>query len=409
MKKPYTPSDLVLKRYASVLVRFALGNGKGIKKGDVVHITVPEVAKPLLAAVRNEVLRAGGHVLLNYLPDSTPTHNFAADFFTHTADHQLDFFPEHYYQGLVKQTDHFLDLSGETPPHALSSTDPKKIMRRGVAMKPYRALRTEKELAGQLSWCIALYGTEAMAKEAGLTLEAYWKEIIRACFLNEAEPIAKWKSVYREISGYEKKLNTLTPKVEKLHITGSDADLWVTLGEGRQWLSGRGCNIPSFEIFTSPDWRGTSGWIRFNQPLYRYGTKVTGIELWFENGLVVKSKAKTGEKILREMIATEGANRIGEFSLTDKRHSRITKFMAETLYDENMGGPYGNTHLALGSAYLDTYTGDRASLTTEKKTALGYNDSSVHTDIISTTNRTVTAHLKNGTTKVIYDRGQFVL
>jgi aminopeptidase len=83
--------------------------------------------------------------------------------------------------------------------------------------------------------------------------------------------------------------------------------------------------------------------------------------------------------------------------------------MAETLYDENMGGPQGNTHLALGVAYKDTCTGDIAGMKEDEFSSLGFNDSSVHTDIISTTRRTVTAHLKDGTTKVIYTDGQFTL
>ena len=60
------------------------------------------------------------------------------------------------------------------------------------------------------------------------------------------------------------------------------------------------------------------------------------------------------------MIATEGADRIGEFSLTDRRLSRITRFMAHTLYDENVGGAFGNTHIALGRSYQDAYDGDPA-------------------------------------------------
>jgi aminopeptidase len=109
------------------------------------------------------------------------------------------------------------------------------------------------------------------------------------------------------------------------------------------------------------------------------------------------------------MIATDGADKVGEFSMTDKRHSRITKFMAETLFDENMGGPQGNSHIALGSAYADAFSGDVGKLSAEDKKKLGFNDSSVHTDIITTTKRRVTAHLTDGKTKVLYDNGQFVL
>ncbi len=69
--------------------------------------------------------------------------------------------------------------------------------------------------------------------------------------------------------------------IERVHVEGEDVDLRIAIGEQRRWLGGRGRNIPSFEIFTSPDWRGTEGWIDFNQPLYRYGNLVKGIRLEF--------------------------------------------------------------------------------------------------------------------------------
>jgi len=405
----YTPSKKVLERYADVLVNFALGSGKGIKKGEVVCINGSEATKPLFVAVRNAVLKAGGHVILQYQPGGDDRYNLSRDFFEYAQEHQLDFFPSKYIRGLVDQMDHVLFILGDNNPHALKGVDPKKIMRRGMANKQYLEWRTEKEHKGKFTWTIGLYCTSAMAKEADLTLEQYWKEIIQACFLDQKNPIAHWRKVYREIGVYKKKLNALSPKIDKLHVEGPDADLWITLGKKRRWIAGRGRNIPSFEIFTSPDWRGTNGWIRFNQPLYRYGSLITGVELWFEDGRVVASRAKKGEKLLKTMTATHNADKVGEYSLTDSRHSRITKFMANTLYDENVGGTQGNTHIALGSAYADTYAGDVSKLTPKQKAALGYNDSSVHTDIISTARRTVTAYLKNGKTKVIYKNGRFVL
>lgn len=409
MAKPYTPSKEVLKKYADVLVNFALNGGKGIKKGDVVNINGPESSKPLFTAVRNAVIEAGGHTILHYLPDEEDRYNFSANFFERAKTHQLDFFPQHYFRGLVDQTDHLVFILGNTDPHSLKNVPAEKIMRRTKALKLYKDWRQAKEQQGKFSWTIALYGTPAMAKEAGLSMKEYWKEIIKACYLDQKNPIAAWRKVYKEIHVYKDKLNRLAPKIDKLHVYGADADLWLKLGEKRKWRSGSGANIPSFEIFTSPDWRGTNGWIRFNQPLYRYGTRLTGIELWFKNGKVVKSKAKTGEKLLKQMIATPGADKVGEFSMTDKRHSRITKFMAETLYDENMGGAQGNTHVALGSSFPDAYAGDMKKLNKKLQAKLGFNDSSVHTDIITTTKRRVTAHLHDGSQKIIYDNGQFVL
>lgn len=414
MQKPYTPSPEILTKYADVMVNFALRGGKGIKKGDVVRLSASESAKPLYTAICNAIVKAGGHVIGNYAPDEEKgdkRRNISSSryFYENATEEQINFFPAKYLRGLIDTIDHSLFILADKDPHALEGIDPKKMMQRGQALKPFMDWRKEKEHKGKFFWSIALYGTPAMAKEAGLSEKEYWAEIIKACYLDKKDPIAEWKKVYRDIDKYKDRLNKLSPKIDKLHVKGVDVDLWITLGEKRAWKSGSGANIPSFEIFTSPDWRGTNGWIRFNQPLYRYGAKVTGIQLWWKDGKVIKATAKTNEKLLKEMIATKNADKMGEYSLTDKRHSRITKFMAETLFDENMGGPQGNTHLAVGMSYQDCYAGDVSKMTKKLAEKLGYNDSSVHTDMISTTKRTVTAHLKDGTEKIIYDNGEFVL
>jgi aminopeptidase len=290
---------------------------------------------------------------------------------------------------------------------SLKKIDPGKIMQKTKSHKPYKDWRKKKENEGMFSWTLCLYGTPEMAKEARLTQKAYWDQIIQACYLDHKDPVNKWNEVQKQMDDIIKKMDKL--KAEKFHIEGEDVDLWITLGEKRKWIGGRGCNIPSFEIFTSPDWRGTEGWIRFNQPLYVYGNLIEGVELEFIGGRVVRSSAKKNHKVLKSMIETEGADKVGEFSLTDKRFSHITKFMAETLYDENAGGEYGNTHIALGSSYHDCYKGDSSKMKKGDWKKLGFNDSVIHTDIVSTTDRTVTAHFKNGKKKVIYKNGQFVI
>ncbi len=108
-------------------------------------------------------------------------------------------------------------------------------------------------------------------------------------------------------------------------------------------------------------------------------------------------------------MAVENADKVGEFSLTDKNFSRINTFLAETLYDENMGGKNGNTHIAIGNAYKEGLDGDMKKITPKQWAALGFNESALHIDIISTAPRTVTAYLKNGDEKVIYKDGMFTL
>lgn len=407
MKKPHTPPKKVLERYADVLVNFALGGGKGVKKGEVVLVYGSEISKPLYIELIKAIRKVGAHSIGRYMPDDETDYNFGKEFYENSSDEQIKFFPAKLMKGQIDEIDHSIHIIAETNKHALKGIDPKKMMMRGVAWKQSKDWATEKENKGKFTWTLGLYGTPAMAKEAKLSEKEYWNQIVKACFLDKPNPIKEWKKVASQVENYKNKLNRL--KIDKVHVEGPDADLWVTIGKRRAWQGGTGRNIPSFEIFTSPDWRGTNGWIRFNQPLYRYGNLIEGIELEFKDGIVVKSKARKNEKVLKAMIATKNADKIGEYSLTDRRFSRITKFMGETLYDENVGGPYGNTHLALGDSYHDCYDGDPSKVSKKEWEKLGYNDSSVHTDIISTAPRTVTAYLPNGKTKVIYKNGQFTL
>jgi aminopeptidase len=403
----YTPPAEVLERYAAVLVDFALGGGAGVQPGDVVRVVAPESARPLYAALNRAVWRAGGHVIGGYQPDDAGPDNLARDFFTGAGEAQLDHFPARYMRGLVDEMDHQVSVLADADPHALDTVDPARIMRRGEALRPLLDWRGEKENAGRFTWTLGLYGTEGMAREAGMSLEEYWEQIVHACYLDEDDPVARWREVGERLDETRRLLNEL--EIERLHVEGDDVDLWVSLGERRRWLGGRGRNIPSFEIFTSPDWRGTEGWIYCNQPLYRYGNLVKGIRLEFADGRVTEASAEENERVLQEMIATAGADRIGEFSLTDRRYSRITRFMAHTLYDENVGGSFGNTHIAVGRSYQDAFDGDPAEVAEDEWERLGFNQSSVHTDVVSTTDRRVTALLRGGGERLIYADGEFKL
>ncbi len=398
----------LLKNYAQIMVQYALNNGQGINKGDTVFLVGQECTKDLFMAIAKEIYAAGGNLISNYLPNNLRDNSLPRFLLQTGTDEQISFFAKPYFQGIVDATDHILFIVSEPDIHYLEGLPSSKISMMNSARAPYMKMREMKEQEGKLSWSLCLYGTKSMADEAGLSLEEYWEQIIEACYLREDDPVTKWKKVQNEIEEIKDKLDAL--EIEKLHIKGDDVDLEVRIGQHRKWLSGGGKNIPSFEIFTSPDWRGTNGSIRFNQPLYYSGKRISGVSLSFENGVVVASSAKENEDALKEMIAQENANKVGEFSLTDKRHSRITKFMATTLFDENMGGAFGNTHIALGNAYKDTFTGDMSTVTDDQWAEMGYNSCpKVHTDIISTSDRRVTATLRNNTERLIYKEGQFVL
>ncbi|HOX23158.1 MAG TPA: aminopeptidase, partial [Elusimicrobiales bacterium] len=176
----------------------------------------------------------------------------------------------------------------------------------------------------------------------------------------------------------------------------------------RKFLGISGHNIPSFEIFTSPDWRGTRGVYYADFPSFMSGNYVQGVRLEFARGSAVKINARTGEAFVKKMLGMDaGASRLGEFSLTDSRFSKIDRFMADTLYDENYGGRCGNCHIAVGKAYADTFDGDTARLTSAAKEKLGFNHSALHWDLVNVEDKRVSATLKSGKNVSIYENGKF--
>lgn len=398
----FTPSDDILRKYADLLVKFALDGGTGAKHGQVVELSVPDCARPFFPELLRAVLECGAHPKINYIPAAT-NHVF----FRYAQEHQLVFFPEEYRKAHAALIDHQISIISDSDPQELKDVDPLKLFKSMDSKRKFREWLFEKENSQEFSWTLALYGTPAMAKEAEMTIEEYWAEIVKACYLDFPDPIEEWKKIQKEQERVRKALNVL--EIEWVHVEGQRIDLKVQLGRNRMWLGGGCRNIPSFELFISPDWRGTEGKIFFNQPLYRFGNILRDISLEFKAGKVVKSAAKQGQGLLDAMISRENADKIGEYSLTDKRFSRITKFMANTLFDENIGGEFGNTHLALGRAYKDSFDGDLAAVTKEQWEEWGYNDSPEHTDIISTEDRVVTATLPSGQKKVIFKDGMFAV
>ncbi len=403
----FKPSDEHLDRYGRLLVDYALGGGKGIAPGDVVLISCEESAKPLYGAACRAIWRSGGHVLSDYVPDGGGNVDVLHDFYELAGDEQLDFFAEQYWRGVVDQADHLLRIFADRDPHALADIDASKVLRVRRARRRLVEWQDDKESSGAFTWTLGLYGTEAMAAEAGMTVEEYWEQIVAACFLDDPDPAARWREVNAEIGRHCERLNALA--IERLHVEGDDVDLRLVVGERRRWIGGSGRNVPSFEVFTSPDWRGTEGRIRFSEPLYIHGSLIKGAELEFRDGSVVSARAASNGALLREIVASENADRVGEFSLTDARLSPIRRFMANTLYDENTGGPFGNTHIAVGQSLHTTYDGDPGAVSRSEWERLGFNSSAIHTDIVSTTDRQVTATLPDGSARVIYTGGRFTL
>ena len=194
MEKMYTPSDDILKKYADVMINFALNGGRGIKAGEVALINIPECAKPFLKPLYETILEAGGHPIVNYIPDG-----ISRTLFEKGSDEQINFFPEKMLRGKVDEINHWIRILSDEDPKEMAGIDPKKLMARQVSHKPFREWIDKKENDGKLSWTLCLYATPKMAKEANLSLEDYWEQIIKACYLEDENPVETWKNVQKNI------------------------------------------------------------------------------------------------------------------------------------------------------------------------------------------------------------------
>ncbi len=395
-------SKLQLEKYADVLVwGLTTSRTMAFVEGDIVLLQFQAPALDLAEALYTKLLERGIQPVFRM----GATAPMEYDLFMKGNDDQVTFQPPGTRELYESLNGAVYLLAPDSLTH-LQHVDSKRIAASALARKPYRDILNRREEEGLLGWTLCLYPTPELAKYAGLSLDVYAKQIEKACMLDQPDPTAAWNSVFEEASTIKAWLNKLN--ATHFHVESDDVDLTISMGASRRFIGISGHNIPSFEIFTSPDWRQCSGTFYADQPSYRSGNLVRGVRLTFKDGCAVEVSAEEGEDFVKKQLAMDnGANKIGEFSLTDKRFSKIDAFMANTLFDENYGGENGNCHIAVGSAYTDTYTADPATLTAEAKKNLGYNDSALHWDLVNTQKKRVRAKIEFGDWITIYDDGQF--
>ena len=391
-----------LNRYANVLLwGLQTAKSRRIARNDIVLVRFDLAAIRLAEILFAKLLEAGAHPLLRL----NPTAAMERDFYTLSNNKQLVYIPPGEETLYTRLNGSISIFAPESITH-LAQIDPKRIAKAALSKKALRDLLDKREAQGKFSWTLCIFPTAQLAKHARTSQKAYSAQVARACFLNTSNPVTEWQHIYKQAQAIKRWLNRLP--VTALHVTSKNVDLHISLGDKRRWVGISGRNIPSFEIFVSPDWRNTQGTYYADQPSYRSGNYVRGIRLEFENGRLVQTAAEKGQDFVRHQLKMDnGASRLGEFSLTDKRFSRINRFMANTLYDENYGGPNGNCHIALGSSYSNTYAGKPVELTKPLKRKLGFNESALHWDFVNTEKKRVVARLKSGKKVTLYENGKF--
>ncbi|MDY0132137.1 MAG: aminopeptidase [Desulforegulaceae bacterium] len=397
-------SEAELENYADIMIwGLKRAKKKALEKNSFVQIKYDHEAAALAEKIYQKLLLQGFNPDLNLLKNPDLEKYF---FKNANLDQICSIKPG--YDKYLKNISGSITIIAPLSLNHLKDVDFTNLSEFSKSRKNLRSILNEREKLGDYSWTLCIYPTKTLADAAGKKLSEYAQLVSKACFLGEKNPIKTWEKTAEQIEKTKNKLLQL--EIDYFHIKSENTDLYVKQGEKRKWLGLSGRNIPSFEIFITPDCRFTSGKYYANQPSFRNGNLVEDIKLEFKNGEIVSASANKGENYLLKTIETdEGAKRLGEFSMTDKKFSKINTFMANTLYDENYGGDFGNVHIALGNSYSDSFSKDLEKLDKNLKKELGFNESSIHWDIVNTEKKTVTALLKSGKEKIIYKNGKFMV
>jgi aminopeptidase len=338
---------------AEALARILVRYSTRVAKGDVCVIQSTASAEPLVQAVYEEVLRAGGLPVVQLAPDGA-----AAAFYEIASDEQLDWVPPT-AEWAAENTDVRIAVMADVNARELSGADPKKQSRAQKARKPLMETSMRRAAAGEYRWALTLFPTHAYASEAGMSLADYEDFYYAACLATDDEPVTAWERQ----SDLVKRLAEWMQDKEEVHVRAPGTDVKLNVA-GRTWIPCVGeHNMPDGELFTGPVEDSAQGEVAFSFPATYGGREVSGVRFRFDGGKVVDASAERGEEFLLEMLDTDdGARRLGELGIgTNYGIATGTK---EILLDEKIGG---TVHMAVGMSYPETGAS---------------NDSAVHWDMV---------------------------
>ena len=327
-------NQLHLDRWAEVLVDHATN----IPAGSIVRINAQPSAERLLEAVYRRVLTAGGLPIVNCRPE---------------------FLGEAFYE-LANESNNL---------RALDKFDPKITQRAARADRPTRELFFQRAAVADdpsidstlkpLLWTTTLFPTNAYAQDAGMSLSDYCQFVIRACQLNQENPVAFWQ----ELDRWQCELAAQLMTGSELHFqTPAGTDLKVNVS-GARWLSSPGRkNFPDGEVYSGPNLNaangGADGVVFFDKRCVYQGHAVRDARIVMKNGRATDVTAAEGEDFLISMLdQDDGARRIGEVAFGTNR--AISRPTGQILFDEKMGGSF---HLAFGSGYPETGNCNKSAL-----------------------------------------------
>ena len=299
-------------------------------------------------------------------------------------------------------------------PDALKGIDQNKYtkmrQKRGKTFKPYR-----DQMENKYKWVIAAIPGEKWAQKlfpdftTKQAKDALFEAILKTSRAYEGDPCENWRIHNANLLKHCEILNSMD--IDHLEYKASNGtDLTIGLIKGSKFEAGTETtlqgetfnpNIPSEEVFTSPDRNRTNGIVYSSKPLSYNGEIIDKFYVKFENGRVVESHAEVNDDLLKQLIGMdEGSHYLGECALVpfSSPINQTGILFYNTLFDEN-----AVCHLALGRGFNETIVGYE-NYSDEELEKMGLNDSLIHVDfMIGTEDLRITAVTRQGERKLIFD------
>ncbi len=377
-----------LHTYARILLRV----GVNLQQGQNIRVSGEPIHRDFMLILAEEAYRAGGRtVKLQY---NDERHALIRS--RHLEARYLEYVPGNVVPELQSYLDEdwaLLRIDGAEDPDMLADADKGRLAAMQKAHSTVSQFFNLQVMANKLRWCVAPLPTLKWAEKVLGTsptgsdpIEALWKILIPTLRLDRDDPVAAWGAHGRTLGRRAETLNEMG--IDRLHFLGPGTDLTIGLMPRSRFIGGSATsqkgigfmpNLPTEEVFTTPDFRRTTGTVTCTRPVEVLGVPVDGVSFEFADGAVTGFKAREGGEALDKFLGMDPhARHLGEIALVDidSPVNRAGVVFHSILFDENAA-----CHIALGNGYPDAIV-DGESLDEEELRRIGCNISLVHTDFM---------------------------
>jgi aminopeptidase len=333
--------------------------GANVQPGQLVSMVAEAGQEDVVRVVADAAYRAGAKFVDVFYFDPHVKHSRLL----HAPEETLEYLPPWYGERALHVGDVHgarISFAGSTTEGLFADVDPKRA---GKDLFPFT--KESLKITGErtTNWTVVPAPTRAWASSVFPDLEpddAYerlWEQVSHVMRLDEDDPVAAWEERIAFLNGVAQRLTAR--RFDTINFRGEGTDLTIGLFPSSSWWAADFTtvddlrhmpNLPTEEVFTTPDPSRTEGTVMGSMPLVLPGgVLVDGLRLRFEEGRAVEVDADVGGEALRGMVANdEGAARLGEVALVDGegRIGKLGTVFRTTLIDENSA-----SHIALGHGY----------------------------------------------------------